>query len=292
MLRSMTGFGAGRAHEGDESVSVEIRSVNSKYCDVKVRIPRSLAPFETELVRLIRSRVARGGIETFVRREVSGKSSLLPKVDAALAREYARAYAELAKETGTKTEVQLEHLIGSEGVVAVHERPADETGARRALLAAAEQAIAHLIAMREREGLALAEDLSLRLARVRKLCGQLATLAPRMVEAYRGRLQQRIAELLGVQPVDPARIAQEVAMFADRSDIAEEMTRLRSHLDQFDKLIGGSEPSGRRMDFLVQEMHREANTSGSKSQSAEISNVVVELKAEIERIREQVQNVE
>ncbi len=292
MIRSMTGFGAGRAVEGDEAILVEMRSVNSKYCDVKVRMPRSLASLETELTRLIRKSLARGGIDVFVRREVPGKSTLVPRVDKALALEYARAYAELAQQTGLASQIDLGHLIESEGVVAVDERTADESAARSALLASAGHAIAALIAMREREGAALAEDLRHRLAQVGGLCDRLAALAPKMVDAYRKRLQERIADLLGSQPVDPARIAQEVAMFADRSDIAEEVTRLRSHVEQFQRLMASDEPAGRRMDFLVQEMHREANTSGSKSQSAEISAVVVELKAEIERIREQVQNVE
>jgi uncharacterized protein (TIGR00255 family) len=292
MIRSMTGFGAGRAADGEEEIAVEIRSVNSKFCDVKARLPRSLAALENELTRLIRSRVARGGIEVFVRREVFGKSTLVPRVDATLGREYARAYAELAAHTGVHAQIELAQLIESEGVVIVEDRPADEAAVRRALEASTIQAIERLIAMREREGSALEEDLHARLTHVRALGDQLTKLSPQMVAVYRTRLAQRIADLLGAQPVDAGRIAQEVAMFADRSDVAEEMTRLRSHIDQFERLLTGGEPAGRRMDFLVQEMHREANTSGSKSQSAEISAVVVELKAEIERIREQVQNVE
>jgi uncharacterized protein (TIGR00255 family) len=292
MIRSMTGFGSGRATEGEEEIVVEIRSVNSKYCDVKLRLPRALMALETELSRLVRNRLARGGIEIFVRRAVPGQSTLVPKIDAALAREYARVYSELARQAGSDAKVELSHLIESEGVVVVEDRAPDEGAARKALGAAAQQAIAALIAMREREGAALATDLKARLAQIRLCADRIATLAPQTVETYRNRLQQRIGELLGAQPVDPARIAQEVAMFADKSDVAEEVTRLRSHLEQFEKLIAATEPSGRRMDFLVQEMHREANTSGSKSQSAEISNVVVELKAEIERVREQVQNVE
>lgn len=288
----MTGFGAGRAREGDEEVAVEIRSVNSKYCDVKVRLPRELGFLETELSRQVRDRLARGGIEVFVRRTLPGRSTLVPRVDAALAGEYVKAYRELAQKAGAEGRVELAHLIEAEGVVVVEERAPDEASARKALTASAAMALDALVAMREREGRALAGDLGRRIAAIRTVADRLAVLAPRAVEAYRQRLQERIAQMLAEQPVDPGRLAQEVAIFADRSDVAEEVTRLKSHLDQFEKLMASGEPSGRRMDFLVQEMHREANTSGAKSQSAEISAVVVELKAEIERVREQVQNVE
>jgi uncharacterized protein (TIGR00255 family) len=146
--------------------------------------------------------------------------------------------------------------------------------------------------MREREGRALEADLSARLQRVATLAGEVAALAPRTVEAYRARIQERVADLLKGAPVDEGRLVQEVALFAERTDVAEEATRLEAHLEAFRGFLASSEPSGRRMDFLVQEMHREVNTTGSKSQSTEISTRIVELKAELERIREQVQNVE
>jgi uncharacterized protein (TIGR00255 family) len=164
--------------------------------------------------------------------------------------------------------------------------------AEAALERALTDALEALVAMREREGRALEADLTSRLSRVATLADEVAALAPRTVEAYRARLQERVAELLKGAPVDEARLVQEVALFAERTDVAEEATRLQAHLAAFRSFLAASEPAGRRMDFLVQEMHREVNTTGSKSQSTEVSTRIVELKAELERIREQVQNVE
>jgi uncharacterized protein (TIGR00255 family) len=177
-------------------------------------------------------------------------------------------------------------------VIRMEEPVADLGVAEAALERALTEALDALAAMREREGRALEVDLASRLARVATLTAEVATLAPRTVEAYRARLHDRVAELLKGAPVDEARLVQEVALFAERTDVAEEATRLQAHLEAFRSFLASSEPAGRRMDFLVQEMHREVNTTGSKSQSTEVSTRIVELKAELERIREQVQNVE
>jgi len=177
-------------------------------------------------------------------------------------------------------------------VVTLEERSVDVEAARSALVGAVTQALAALTAMREREGAALARDLEARLATVEGLTRRLEELSPRSVEHYRERLLERVQELARGLAPDPVRLATEVALFADRVDVSEELTRLLSHLSQMRELLGSREPAGRKMDFLVQEMHREANTVGSKSQSAEVAAAVVALKAEVERMREQVQNVE
>ena len=213
-------------------------------------------------------------------------------MDVALAAEYARAFEEVRVRLGLAGAVSLAEVLQAEGVVALEERAADLDAARAASAEALSVALDQIGAMRAREGEALARDLSLRLTLVEELVARLERLAPQSVEHYRTRLQDRIQEVARGFTPDPARLAQEVALFADRIDVAEEFTRLRSHLGQMRALIAGGEPAGRKMEFLVQEMHREANTIGSKSQHAEISTVVVGLKAEIERMREQVQNVE
>jgi uncharacterized protein (TIGR00255 family) len=188
--------------------------------------------------------------------------------------------------------VTLADVISAEGVVRLDERAVDLELVGEALRRGLAQALAQLVAMRAREGEALGRDLLARLDELERIVGRVFVLAPQAVEQYRTRLTERIAELTRGLPLDPARLAQEVAVFADRTDVAEEITRLRSHVGQVRALLSSTDPAGRKLDFLVQEMHREANTIGSKSQNGEIAGLVVALKAEIERMREQVQNVE
>jgi uncharacterized protein (TIGR00255 family) len=287
----MTGFGTGRAVQDAETVDVDVRSVNHKFCEVKVRLPRELAALEVEIARAVKERLARGGIEVSVRRSGS-QSTVVPRVDAALAAEYARAFAELQQRLGLAGAVTLEDVLAAEGVVRVEERPPDLEAGRGAVSAALAAALDALAAMRAREGEALARDLASRLDTVVAIVDRVEALAPQSIEHYRTRLGERLQDLARGFAPDPARVAQEVALFADRMDVSEEITRLRSHVAQTRELVEGTEPAGRKMEFLVQEMHREANTIGSKSQSAEIAALVVALKAEIERMREQVQNVE
>lgn len=291
MIRSMTGFGSGRGSSTGEEIVVEIRSVNHKFCEVKIRLPRELAALESDIGRAVKDKLARGGVEVTLRRTGPG-GSMAPRVDAALAEAYARAYAEVAARLGLHGQVALSDIIAAEGVIRLDEREADLDAARAATERALGQALEALVSMRAREGEALRRDLEDRLATVEGLVVRVETLAPLAVEHHRGRLAERVQELTRGIPLDPARLAQEVALLAERSDVAEEVTRLRSHVAQARQLLGGGDPAGRKLDFLVQEMHREGNTIGSKSQHAEISAVVVSLKAEIERMREQVQNVE
>ncbi|PTL82340.1 YicC/YloC family endoribonuclease [Vitiosangium sp. GDMCC 1.1324] len=292
MLKSMTGFGAGRARVGDEEFSVELRSLNHKFCEVKARLPRELAALESALVKQVKDRLARGSVEVFIKRQTATAAGTVPVVDIALAREYARAFRQVAEAMGMMAEVSWTHVSSQPGVMRLEERGVDVESATKAVREALEQALGALEQMRQVEGEAILADLETRLGLIERWSREVAELAPRSVDEYRQRLAERVAELARGISVDEQRLAQEVAVFAERTDIAEEMTRLASHLEQFRQLMAGSEPSGRRMDFLVQEMHREVNTTGSKSQHAEISTRVVSMKAEVERIREQVQNVE
>jgi len=291
MIRSMTGFGAGKGGAAGEVVEAEIRSVNHKFCEVKARLSREMASLETDLVRQVKDRLARGGIEFSLRR-TSARGALSPRVDTELAAEYARAFEEVRARLGLSGQVSLSEVLAADGVVTLEERAVDLESARAAGSAALALALDALVAMREREGTALARDLEMRLAVVEGIAARLAELSPRSVEDYRARLHERVAELSRGLAPDPVRLATEVALFADRTDVTEELTRLASHVGQMRGLLASGEPAGRKMDFLVQEMHREANTVGSKSQSAEAAAAVVSLKAEIERMREQVQNVE
>ncbi len=286
----MTGFGAGSATVDGEQLSVEVRAVNQKFVDVKARLPRELAALEAELVQLVKAKLARGAIDVQVhRRAEQGTPGV--EIDLVLAREYARAHAELEATLGLEDPVTARSLFEAEGVVRLVERPAAMEAARRALLEAVEGALGQLVAMREKEGEALARDLSSRLKTMSQLSQQVDAEAPAALAEHRRRLQARLKELV-VAPLDPGRLEQEVALLADRTDVAEELTRLKSHLDQFTELLARPGPAGRRLDFLSQELHREVTTLGNKSQSASIARLVIELKTEAERIREQVQNVE
>ncbi|WNG25782.1 YicC family protein [Cystobacter fuscus] len=292
MLKSMTGFGAGRARVGDEEFSVEVRSLNHKFCEVKARLPRELSALEPALVKQVKDRLARGAVDVFIKRNTATAAGTVPVVDVGLAREWARALREVGEALGELAEVSWSVVASQPGVVRLEERGMNVESATQAVSGALEQALTALEQMRQVEGEAIRVDLETRLGLIERWSREVAGLAPRSVEEYRQRLTERVAELARGISVDEQRLAQEVALFAERSDIAEEMTRLASHLEQFRQLMAAGEPSGRRMDFLVQEMHREVNTTGSKSQHAEISARVVSMKAEVERIREQVQNVE
>lgn len=288
----MTGFGAGRARVGDEEVSVELRSLNHKFCEVKARLPRELSSMEPSVTKQVKDRLARGSVELLVKRQSSTASGTVPTVDLNLAREYLRTFRDLAQELGLPGDVSWSQVANQQGVVRLEEKGVDLESASPAVTAALDQALTALEKMRLIEGEAIYADLDARLKLIETWSGEVAQLAPRAVQDYQQRLTDRVAELARGVAVDPQRLAQEVALFAERTDIAEEVTRLASHLEQFRALMASTEPTGRRMDFLVQEMHREVNTTGSKSQHAEISARVVSMKAEVERIREQVQNVE
>lgn len=288
----MTGFGSGRAAVGSEDLTVELRSVNGKFCEVKARLPRELLALETVAVRAVKDGVARGGIDVTVRRGNGGGSDLAPRVDEALAARYVETFRGLRDRLGLAGEVALADVLGATGVLSVEERTPDLDAAGEALRAALGQALERLVAMREQEGRALRDDLAARLEAIRSFAAKVAEEAPVSVRQQQERIAQRVQELTGGIALDPQRLAQEVALLAERSDVAEELTRLDSHLAQFAQLLDASEPVGRRMDFLVQEMNREVNTVASKAQWAPIAALAVELKAEIERIREQVQNVE
>lgn len=292
MIRSMTGFGAGRGESQGEALGVELRSVNAKFCEVKARVPRELAALETELVKSIKSRLSRGSVDVFVRREGQGQRGALPRVDLALASAYAKAFRELKESLDLEGEPAVRDIIAMEGVVSLGESAPDGEAASAALQQALGRALDALEEMRRREGEALARDLSARFDALERGAVELRRLSPQQVEAARERLAARVAELSRGTPLDPARLAQEVALIADRTDVAEELTRLASHVAQARGLIAADAPAGRKLEFLVQEVNREINTIGSKSQHAAIASLVVEMKAELERVREQVQNVE
>lgn len=289
----MTGFGSGTSTTGNESLTVELRAVNHKFCEVKIRLPRELSALEGSLQKLVKERLARGAIDVSVRRASRTTAGLVPQVDLGLARAYRKAWSELASALELPDTVTVTDIATQLNVIRLEEAQVDLEEAGAAASSALHLALDALVKMREKEGATMAADLTSRLGLVAGWVEEIRELAPVAIDLFRARLSERIAELSrGVMIVDAQRLAQEVAFFAERTDVAEEMTRLGSHLEQFQGLLQAKEPAGRKMDFLVQEMHREVNTTGSKSQHSEISARIVQLKAELERIREQVQNVE
>jgi uncharacterized protein (TIGR00255 family) len=287
----MTGFGLGEAQLATGKLAVEIRGVNHRFLDVRVRLPRELADLATFVEQLAREKLTRGRYEVAVR--VEGPALGAPAIDRDRARAAYKALCELRDELAPGSEVPLSVLGAMPDLfVSTVEREIERLhGSTRT---AFEAAIAALDGMRRKEGAALRDDLVRRLDRVKILAREVEKRAPEVIDAHRKRLRDRAERLRASTEleVDAARLEQEIAMFAERSDVCEELTRLESHCTQFASLLQTDEPIGRRLDFLLQEMAREANTVGAKSPDAPIAHAVVEVKAEIERMREQVQNVE
>jgi uncharacterized protein (TIGR00255 family) len=290
-MRSMTGFGLGEVTLGSGKLGVEIRGVNHRFLDVRVRVPRELGELAGFVEQVARERLTRGRYEVALR--VEGTSLGAPVLDVERARAAYRALSSLRDELAPGSDVPLT-LLGAVPDLFVSSVDREVDLVRDATRRAFEAATGALDAMRAREGTALGEDLFRRLDRVRKLAREIERRSPDVTDAHRRRLRER-AERLRIATeidVDGARLEQEIAMFAERCDISEELTRLESHCSQLSALLGSDEAIGRRLDFLLQEMAREANTVGAKSPDAQIAHAIVEVKAEIERMREQVQNVE
>ncbi|MBI4509363.1 MAG: YicC family protein [Deltaproteobacteria bacterium] len=292
-MRSMTGHGRGRSQRGDRAAIVEIRAVNHRFLDLKFR-GQSLDPIlEDRVQQAIRGRADRGAFTVMVRKEGGGEGAGA-RVDASAARGMLAAIEDLGRILGRDGEVSLEFLASQPGIIVSGEETVDVDFEWALYAPAVEDALLELTSMRKREGAALAQDISDRLARLESLAVEISHLAAVAPEEWRRRLTERVQKLLsGTQvPVDESRLANEIALLADRLDVTEEVVRLRSHVSQARSLLPSDAPVGRRLDFLVQELGREINTIGSKAQSAEITRRVVDAKAELEKIREQVQNVE
>jgi len=288
----MTGFGRGEASGDAGRVTVEIKAVNHRFCEVVFRMPRQFSALEDRGRKLIQSKVARGRFEVYVAWEPSAEARAV-KVDKDLALAYYNALRQLAEEIGSNQELSLDTLAKLPEVLSVEEGELTDDEIWALLEPALTQAMAGLITMREREGAILAADLAERLDRIEAFRSAALQRAPQVVEAYRPRLTRRLEELLPpTNPVDPQRLAQEVALFADRADVTEELQRLASHIGQFRQALQSDEAVGRKLDFLVQELGREINTIGSKANDAELTAAVVAAKSELEKIREQVQNLE
>ena len=292
MLKSMTGYGKGETSTPHGSFVVEIRSVNHRYGEISVRLPRSFYALENEIKRLASSLLKRGKIDISVQWDETTAANAVPQLDMVVARGYYEAYSRLAKELNLPQDAAPSYIMSLKGVMKEMAASVDETELQPQLLAAVQDAVTALDGMRTREGEALADDLKARRTQIAGWSALIDERTPQMVTEYRQKLKARLDQLLDGIEMDENRLSQEVALLADRCDITEELVRLASHFNQFDEALCSSEPVGRKLDFLMQEMNREVNTIGSKSNDAGITNLVIQIKAEMEKMREQVQNVE
>lgn len=306
MMKSMTGYGRAEKMLGDLSLAAEIRSVNHRHCDIQIRLPKSLMHLEPSLKKRLQTAFSRGRIELTVMLNGAEGAGRRLELDLDLAKEYYKVLRDLQASLGLAGDIDLGLLSSFRDVVTVSERDLGGKDVGAALEVVVDSAVARLERMRLQEGRALASSLRKCLQVIEKTLFRIQRKAPLVVKAYHGKMRKRIAELTTGIHIDPARLAQEAALYASRCDITEEISRMKSHLTQFRKMFEGppagprhspeAEASsggvGRTMDFLIQEMNREVNTVGSKADDAAISADVVAIKGELEKLREQVQNVE
>ena len=290
LRRSMTGYGAGTAETPDYRVTVEIKAVNQRFLEIAPHMPRAFGAWENDLRDLIRTCVARGKLDVYVNFEDRSEKRYAVHVNENLARAYYTALGKVARAVDAPLNDGVRIAASYEGVISVSE-DSDISGARTVFLDAAAQALAALDAMRLAEGAHIARDFEKRLARLEQQRMQVKEIAPQIVADYRAHLTEVLAEFKEVTP-DETRLVQEAALYADRVNITEELVRLASHFTQFRAILAEEEPVGRRLDFLLQEINRETNTIGSKISNAAAQQIVVAMKNEIEKLREQVQNLE
>ena len=293
-MKSMTGYGRGDCAREGFKVTVELSSVNRKQAEISVNLPREMEMLEAQMRDLINRHIARGRLTVRVSlHAAAGKASARMHLNLPLAQAYARELSRLARQLKLAGPVSLDHLVRAPGVFQTDEELADAEHLWPAVEKALKQALAALVKTRDREGAHLAEDLDAHVALMRNCAARVQAQAPQAAERYRQQLIERIKSAgLEAPAADDERLLKEIVFFADRSDISEELTRLQSHFQQFNDCVKSKEPVGRMLDFLAQEMNREINTIGSKANDALISREVVILKAELEKFREQAQNVE
>lgn len=291
MIKSMTGYGKGTASSELGEVSIEIKTVNHRFRDISVRFPNGLNTFESTVRKEIEGIISRGKIDTFIGFEAAIKEKSF-EVNLPIARGYHQALTKLQNELSLKGDVTVAQMVSVKDVIKAKEIELDEGILKELIITALKEALLSLNDMRKTEGSSLGNDIKKRLSIIYDASKRVESKQPELADHYMARLRKRINELTGETDLDEARLIQEVAMMADKSDVTEETVRLESHIKQFEELLITEGPVGRKLDFLIQEMNREVNTIGSKSGDSELSRCVVDMKAEIERIREQVQNVE
>lgn len=293
MIKSMTGFGRGEYKCDMYNFKIEIKAVNHRYNDVSVKLPRQISYLEENIKKIVKEKINRGKVDVYINLEYVDESSTEIKVDISLAKSYKMALEQLSDELDLKEDIRLNNILNISEIIKTERKEVDEDIIWSALSQALEEALVDIVKMKETEGRALKKDMVLRLEAIEEVVLDIEKRSPVVIEEYKDKLTERIKNLLDQDAnIDEERIAYEVVFFADKSNIDEEIVRLKSHINQFRKILEELEPVGRKLDFLIQEMNREINTIGSKANDMLISQNVVEVKSEIEKIREQIQNVE
>lgn len=292
MIKSMTGFGAGDAETPDFKVHIEIKAVNQRFLETNYHMPYSMNMFESQFTKKIKEYASRGKLDINIRFQDLRDKAVTVTVDKGLAAAYGQALQEISCQLALSAPVTAAQIASYPDVLKLNEENQNLEAAKPVLMEALEEALDGFVSMRKTEGKNIQQDLLARIATLENFVGELEKLAPEIVAAYRQRLDGLLTEYLAKEDIDESRIIQEVALFTDKVNYTEETVRLRSHFDQFRQIITADEPVGRKLDFLIQEMNREINTVASKANSAGAAQFVVDVKSEIEKIREQIQNIE
>ena len=291
MIKSMTGYGRAKLSKDDREYQIEIKSVNHRYLDISVRIPKQLSYLEETIKKEIAKKVKRGKIDVFVTFENNSLEGKEIKINTELAKAYIDELKKLAEKENILSDIQVTEISQYPDVLNIQSSQDDEKITEE-VLETITIATDNLVQMRETEGNKISEDLLKRLNTINRKLEKIAKLSTGLIEEYVVKLKERINKLNITDVVDEARIAQEIVIYSDKCSIDEELTRLKSHISQFKQLLEEKNPVGKKIDFLIQEMNRETNTIGSKSVKLEITNLVIEIKTELENIREQIQNIE
>lgn len=291
-MKSMTGFGRAKLEKNNRIYNIEIKSVNHKYSDITIKMPRSLSYLEEKLKKEISTSVSRGKIDVYITFENYSEAGKEIIINKELVNEYLKKFSEITIGNSLSMDIPVTEITKLPDVLTIKETDEDEELIETELLECMRIAIDSFVSMREKEGNRIKEDLKQRIDRVESYKRKISEYSTRLIEEYVVKLEERVKQLLKTDIIDESRLAMEVVLYADKCSVEEELTRLDSHIYQFRNLIEENEPIGKKLDFLIQEMNRETNTMGSKSGSIDITNIVVDIKTELEDIREQIQNIE
>lgn len=290
-MKSMTGFGRANYENDGRMYNIEIKSVNHRYCDISVKLPRSISYLEEKIKKEIALNISRGKVDILITFENNSSKGRNIKINKELAKIYIQELRELANENNINDNIPVTEISKFPEVLII-QNVEDEEIIWKEVNTCLEEAINNFIIMRKQEGIKIKEDLKTRLSAIKQKVSKISEYSTRLVEEYVVKLEARIKEILKTDIVDKERLNQEIVIYADKCSVEEELTRLESHISQFNNMMDENIPVGKKIDFLIQEMNREINTIGSKSGSLEITNLVIETKTELEDIREQIQNIE
>ncbi len=291
MIKSMTGYGKSNINIDSREYQVEIKSINHRYSDINIKMPKTISYLEDDVKKEILKQINRGKVDIFISYYNNSQEGNEVKINTEIAKLYIEQLRGLAQDENLQANIEVTDIARFPDVLTIKSNNDDET-IKQELLEAVSQAVLGLVSMRESEGNKIYQDLNSRLNDIENMVVKVSELSTGLIEEYVVKLEDRIKELLKTDDIDKARLAQEVVLYADKCSVEEEITRLNSHISQFRKLLDSETAIGKKLDFLIQEMNRETNTIGSKANNLEITNYVVDIKTQIENIREQIQNIE